>query len=81
MCRAYEAGRISLREGMCFYVTAARMKELSGWLAGGWVVSRIVERHTTFTQAGDAVRGYNRDGQSGQKQGCFYFVSSNKALT
>ncbi len=80
VCLAYDEGEMILREGICFYVTAARMRELPGWLAGEWIMSRIVERHATFIQAREAVWVYNQDGQSDEEQGCFFFISSNNAL-
>ena len=68
-------------EGMYFYVTAASVRELPWWLGGEWIMSCIVERHTTFTQARDAVWSYNQHVHNDGEPGCFYFVSSNKALT
>ena len=64
-----------------FYVTAAWVRELPSWLAGEWIMSRIVERRTTFTQARDAVWSYNQHVHNDEEAGCFFFVSSNKALT
>lgn len=81
VCLAYDAGQMILREGISFYVTAALMRELPGWLAGEWIMSHIVERHTTFTQARDAVWSYNQHLHNDGEPGCFYFFSSNKALT
>ncbi len=81
VCLAYDEGHLILREGICFYVAAARMRELTGWLVGEWIMSRIVERHATFTRARDVVWGCNLEGYSNEEHGCFYFVSSNEALT
>lgn len=80
LCRAYAAGQMILREGMCFYVTAARVRELPNWLAGEWVMSRIVETHATLLAARDAVRCNNKEAGQGAEHGSFYFVASNQEL-
>ncbi len=66
-------------EGMGFYVTAAQTTDLENWLSGGWVLSRIVERHLAYAQARAAVSRRNQEATGGGDQ--FYFVTSDRDLT
>lgn len=79
MCRADRAGTVRYREGMRFYVTAARVADLGRWQRGEWIPSRIVEQGITFPQARRLVAQLNEN-SGGADAEQFYFLTSDRPL-